>query len=59
MAVAAEPHVALVELQAKNNFLEEQLLAQRHLLHEMETQLHESQRTNTQLRTQVSTQVTA
>uniref|UniRef100_A0A665TFF5 Kinesin-like protein n=1 Tax=Echeneis naucrates TaxID=173247 RepID=A0A665TFF5_ECHNA len=44
---------ALVETQVKNAALQEQLSVQRQLLRELETQLHESQRTCAQLRTQV------
>jgi len=44
---------ALAEMQMKNGALQEQLSVQRQLLRELETQLHESQRTCTQLRTQV------
>lgn len=44
---------ALVELQVKNGSLQEQLSLQRKLLQELEAQLHDSQRTCTQLRTQV------
>ena len=48
-----ETQKALMEAQAKNAALHEQLGVQRQLLRELETQLHESQRTCTQLRTQV------
>ncbi|XP_043959346.1 kinesin-like protein KIFC3 isoform X2 [Gambusia affinis] len=44
---------ALVELQVKNGSLQEQLSLQRKLLQELEAQLHDSQRTCTQLRTQI------
>ncbi|XP_029353340.1 kinesin-like protein KIFC3 [Echeneis naucrates] len=44
---------ALVETQVKNAALQEQLSVQRQLLRELETQLHESQRTCAQLRTQL------
>ncbi|XP_072235900.1 kinesin-like protein KIFC3 isoform X2 [Leuresthes tenuis] len=44
---------ALAEMQMKNGALHEQLSVQRQLLRELETQLHESQRTCTQLRTQI------
>nr|AAB39558.1 microtubule-based motor protein [Morone saxatilis] len=46
---------ALAELQTKNAGLQEQLSVQRQLLRELETQLHESQRTCAQLRTQLLT----
>ena len=45
---------ALAEARAKSAALTEQLLVQRQLLRELETQLHESQRSCTQLRTQVA-----
>ncbi|XP_071402957.1 kinesin-like protein KIFC3, partial [Centroberyx affinis] len=44
---------ALAETQAKNAALQEQLAVQRQLLRELETQLHESQRSCAQLRTQI------
>ncbi|MEQ2167747.1 hypothetical protein GOODEAATRI_007203 [Goodea atripinnis] len=44
-------------VKVKNGALQEQLSVQRQLLRELETQLHESQRTCTQLRTQVSSGV--
>ena len=44
---------ALAEARAQSGALTEQLLVQRQLLRELETQLHESQRSCTQLRTQV------
>uniref|UniRef100_A0A3P9NTU7 Kinesin-like protein KIFC3 n=1 Tax=Poecilia reticulata TaxID=8081 RepID=A0A3P9NTU7_POERE len=44
---------ALVELQVKNESLQDQLSLQRQLLQQLEAQLHDSQRTCTQLRTQV------
>lgn len=44
---------ALADMQTQNGALQEQLCAQRLRLQELETQLHESQRTSTQLRTQV------
>ncbi|KAM4593791.1 kinesin-like protein KIFC3 isoform 7-T9 [Odontesthes bonariensis] len=44
---------ALAEVQMKNCALQEQLSVQRQLLRELETQLHESQRTCAQLRTQI------
>ncbi|KAM6942763.1 kinesin-like protein KIFC3 [Xenentodon cancila] len=50
---SADSQKALVELQVKNGALQEQLSMQRQLLRELETQLHESQRTCTQLRTQL------
>ncbi|KAG7245638.1 hypothetical protein CRUP_001158, partial [Coryphaenoides rupestris] len=48
----SETNKALAEARAKNGSLQEQLLVQRQLLRELETQLHDSQRTCTQLRTQ-------
>lgn len=45
---------ALVDLQTQNGALQEQLRVQRQQLQELETQLRESQRTCTQLRTQVT-----
>ncbi|XP_041664352.1 kinesin-like protein KIFC3 isoform X2 [Cheilinus undulatus] len=50
---SADSQKALAELQAKNAGLQEQLSVQRQLLRELETQLHESQRTCAQLRTQI------
>ncbi|XP_061592052.1 kinesin-like protein KIFC3 isoform X2 [Cololabis saira] len=50
---SADSQKALLELQVKNGALQEQLSVQRQLLRELETQLHESQRTSTQLRTQL------
>uniref|UniRef100_A0A3P8R4Q7 Kinesin-like protein n=1 Tax=Astatotilapia calliptera TaxID=8154 RepID=A0A3P8R4Q7_ASTCA len=50
---SADSQKAVAELQVKNNALQEQLSAQRQLLRELETQLHESQRTCAQLRTQI------
>ncbi|XP_070816521.1 kinesin-like protein KIFC3 isoform X9 [Chaetodon trifascialis] len=50
---SADSQKALAELQMKNAGLQEQLSAQRQLLRELETQLHESQRTCAQLRTQI------
>ncbi|XP_008400300.1 kinesin-like protein KIFC3 isoform X3 [Poecilia reticulata] len=44
---------ALVELQVKNESLQDQLSLQRQLLQQLEAQLHDSQRTCTQLRTQI------
>ncbi|CAL8245248.1 unnamed protein product [Lota lota] len=49
----SETSRALAEARAKNVSLQEQLLVQRQLLRELETQLHDSQRTCTQLRTQI------
>lgn len=46
---------AVAEAQAKSAALQEQLSLQRQLLRELETQLHDSQRTSTQLRAQVHT----
>ncbi|XP_078800873.1 kinesin-like protein KIFC3 isoform X12 [Oryzias latipes] len=43
----------LADMQTQNGALQEQLCAQRLRLQELETQLHESQRTSTQLRTQI------
>ncbi|XP_032417559.1 kinesin-like protein KIFC3 isoform X3 [Xiphophorus hellerii] len=50
---SADSQKALVELQVKNGALQEQLSLQRQLLQELEAQLHDSQRTCTQLRTQI------
>ncbi|XP_014909860.1 kinesin-like protein KIFC3 isoform X4 [Poecilia latipinna] len=50
---SADSQKALVELQVKNESLQEQLSLQRQLLRELEAQLHDSQRTCTQLRTQL------
>ncbi|MEQ2276085.1 hypothetical protein XENORESO_013524, partial [Xenotaenia resolanae] len=50
---SADSQKVLVEMQVKNGALQEQLSVQRQLLRELETQLHESQRTCTQLRTQI------
>ncbi|XP_058485568.1 kinesin-like protein KIFC3 isoform X2 [Solea solea] len=50
---SAEAQKALAEMQKKNGALQEQLSVQRQLLRELETQLHESQRTCAQLRTQI------
>lgn len=44
---------ALMEAQARNQALQEQLVVQRELLRELEQQLHESQRTSSHLRQQV------
>lgn len=51
---SADSQKALAEMQTKNATLQEQLSVQRQLLRELETQLHESQRTCAQLRTQVT-----
>lgn len=51
---SADSQKAVVELQTKNSALQDQLSVQRTLLRELETQLHESQRTCGQLRTQVT-----
>ncbi|XP_065116518.2 kinesin-like protein KIFC3 isoform X3 [Paramisgurnus dabryanus] len=45
--------LALMEAQARNQTLQEQLGVQRQLLRELEQQLHESQRTSSQLRQQI------
>ncbi|XP_069386123.1 kinesin-like protein KIFC3 isoform X4 [Paralichthys olivaceus] len=50
---SADSQKALAEMQTKNAALQEQLCLQRQLLRELETQLHESQRTCAQLRTQI------
>ncbi|XP_054863014.1 kinesin-like protein KIFC3 isoform X6 [Amphiprion ocellaris] len=50
---SADTQKVLAEMQLKNGALQEQLTVQRQLLRELETQLHESQRTCTQLRTQL------
>ncbi|KAM7424777.1 hypothetical protein PAMA_000910 [Pampus argenteus] len=50
---SANSQKALADVQMKNGALQEQLAVQRQLLRELETQLHESQRTCTQLRTQL------
>lgn len=50
---SADSHKVLAELQGKNSALQEQVSVQRQLLRELETQLHDSQRTCTQLRTQI------
>ncbi|XP_070761460.1 kinesin-like protein KIFC3 [Enoplosus armatus] len=52
---SADSQKALAELQTKNAGLQEQLSVQRQLLRELETQLHESQRSCAQLRTQLLT----
>ncbi|XP_023682948.2 kinesin-like protein KIFC3 isoform X1 [Paramormyrops kingsleyae] len=50
---SAQAKAALSEAQARNRALQEQLLAQRRLLYELEQQLQESQRTGSQLRIQI------
>ncbi|KAK2854343.1 hypothetical protein Q5P01_007004 [Channa striata] len=50
---SADSQRALVDMQTKNGALQDQLTVQRQLLRELETQLHESQRTCAQLRTQI------
>ncbi|XP_064781319.1 kinesin-like protein KIFC3 isoform X2 [Oncorhynchus masou masou] len=50
---SSESRQAVTEAQAKSAALQEQLSLQRQLLRELETQLHESQRTSTQLRAQI------
>ncbi|KAM4603017.1 kinesin-like protein KIFC3 isoform 2-T2 [Polymixia lowei] len=50
---SSESKKVLSDAQAKNASLQEQLAVQRQLLRELETQLHESQRTCAQLRTQI------
>ncbi|KAJ8339639.1 hypothetical protein SKAU_G00342720 [Synaphobranchus kaupii] len=50
---SAQSQQALSEAQARNLALQEQLGVQRQLLRELEQQLHESQRTCSQMRTQV------
>ncbi|CAJ1049900.1 kinesin-like protein KIFC3 isoform X2 [Xyrichtys novacula] len=50
---SADSQKAVAELQVKNAGLQEQLSVQRQLLRELETQLHESQRSCAQLRTQI------
>ncbi|XP_028299026.1 kinesin-like protein KIFC3 isoform X3 [Gouania willdenowi] len=50
---SADSHRAVSELQVKNGALQDQLSLQRQLLKELEKQLHDSQRTCTQLRTQI------
>ncbi|KAM7015353.1 kinesin-like protein KIFC3 isoform 10-T13 [Tautogolabrus adspersus] len=50
---SADSQKALAELQVKNAGLQEQLSVQRQLLRELETHLHESQRSCAQLRTQI------
>nr|XP_029494561.1 kinesin-like protein KIFC3 isoform X2 [Oncorhynchus nerka] len=50
---SSESQQAVAEAQAKSVALQEQLSLQRQLLRELETQLHDSQRTSTQLRAQL------
>ncbi|XP_018594471.1 kinesin-like protein KIFC3 isoform X2 [Scleropages formosus] len=50
---SAQSRKALQEAQAQNQALQEQLVAQRRLLRDLELQLHESQRVSSQLRTQI------
>ncbi|XP_056090258.1 kinesin-like protein KIFC3 isoform X1 [Rhinichthys klamathensis goyatoka] len=50
---SAQCKQALMEAQARNQTLQEQLCVQRQLLRELEQQLHESQRTSGQLRQQL------
>ncbi|XP_034038771.1 kinesin-like protein KIFC3 isoform X2 [Thalassophryne amazonica] len=50
---SGDANKALAEVQSKNAALQDQLAVQRQLLREFESQLHESQRTCTQLRTQI------
>ncbi|CAM4576847.1 unnamed protein product [Leuciscus chuanchicus] len=50
---SAQCKQALMEAQARNQALQEQLCVQRQLLRELEQQLHESQRTSGQLRQQI------
>uniref|UniRef100_A0A8C9W6I1 Kinesin-like protein n=1 Tax=Scleropages formosus TaxID=113540 RepID=A0A8C9W6I1_SCLFO len=50
---SAQSRKALQEAQAQNQALQEQLVAQRRLLRDLELQLHESQRVSSQLRTQL------
>lgn len=56
---SAQCKAALAEVQARNLALQEQLGVQRQLLHELEDQLHESQKTSGQLRQQVYIRHTA
>uniref|UniRef100_A0A3B4E8L3 Kinesin-like protein KIFC3 n=1 Tax=Pygocentrus nattereri TaxID=42514 RepID=A0A3B4E8L3_PYGNA len=51
---SAQCKQALVDAQARNQVLQEQLGVQRELLRELEQQLHESQRTSSHLRQQLS-----
>lgn len=50
---SAQCKQALMEAQARNTALQEQLSVQRQLLRELEEQLHDSQRTSSQLRQQI------
>ncbi|KAM9832310.1 kinesin-like protein KIFC3 [Neosynchiropus ocellatus] len=50
---SSDSQKALVDMQVRNAALQEQVSVQRQLLKELETQLHESQRTSAQLRTQI------
>ncbi|XP_069031150.1 kinesin-like protein KIFC3 isoform X2 [Embiotoca jacksoni] len=50
---SADSQKVLADMQLKNGGLQEQLSVQRQLLRELETQLHDSQRTCAQLRTQI------
>ncbi|XP_026143787.1 kinesin-like protein KIFC3 isoform X3 [Carassius auratus] len=50
---SAQCKQALMEAQGRNHALQEQLSVQRQLLRELEQQLHESQRSSTQLRQQI------
>ncbi|XP_030621542.1 kinesin-like protein KIFC3 [Chanos chanos] len=50
---SAQCKQALAEAQARNHALQEQLSVQRQLLHELEHQLTESQKTSSQLRAQI------
>ncbi|XP_050990776.1 kinesin-like protein KIFC3 isoform X2 [Labeo rohita] len=50
---SAQCKQALMEAQTRNQALQEQLSVQRQLLRELEQQLHESQRTSSQLRQQI------
>lgn len=50
---SAQCKQALMEAQARNTALQEQLSVQRQLLRELEQQLHDSQRTSSQLRQQI------
>ncbi|KAM9409695.1 kinesin-like protein KIFC3 isoform 2-T2 [Pholidichthys leucotaenia] len=52
-AESSDPQKSVAEMQMKNDTLQEQLTVQRQLLQELKTQLHESQRTCAQLRTQI------
>ncbi|KAI1889957.1 hypothetical protein AGOR_G00168260 [Albula goreensis] len=52
---SAQTQQALSEAQGRNLALQEQLGVQRQLLRELEQQLHDSQRTSSQLRTQILT----